>query len=90
MIAHKIQYPISLLISAYYFLRFQYKRMVLHSLMYSLIPEPGKSNTLFLLQTKVFWLFAIAYIPAYFLWALCLPISSRVYIFVGLTARRGN
>jgi hypothetical protein len=48
--------------------------------------EQIKSGITFSLQKKVFWLFALACIPAYFLSALWLPIPLWIYIIVVLAA----
>ena len=51
-----------------------------------LLSEQIKSGISFSLQKKVFWLFALACIPAYFLSALWLPIPMWVYIIVVIAA----
>jgi len=85
MMANKIQHPTWFLASTYYFLHFQYNGWFFFACM-GLLSEQLKSGITFLLQKKVFWLFALACIPAYFLSALWLPISTWVYIIVVLAA----
>ena len=85
MMANKIQHPTWFLASTYYFLHFQYNGWFFFACM-GLLSEQLKSGISFLLQKKVFWLFALACIPAYFLSALWLPISTWVYIIVVLAA----
>ena len=85
MMANKIQHPTWFLASTYYFLHFQYNGWFFFACM-GLLCEQLKSGIPFLLQKKVFWLFALACIPAYFLSALWLPIPPWVYIIVVLAA----
>ena len=85
MMANKIQHPTWFLASTYYFLHFQYNGWFFFACM-GLLSEQLKSGIPFLLQKKVFWLFALACIPAYFLSALWLPIPPWVYIIVVLAA----
>ena len=85
MMANKIQHPNWFLVSTYYFLHFQYNGWFFFACM-GLLSEQLKSVISFTLLKKVFWLFALACIPAYFLSALWLPIPSWVYIIVVLAA----
>ena len=85
MMANKIQHPTWFLASTYYFLHFQYNGWFFFACM-GLLSEQLKSGISFLLQKKVFWLMALACIPAYFLSALWLPIPTWVYIIVVLAA----
>ncbi len=85
MMANKIQHPNWFLVSTYYFLHFQYNGWFFFACM-GLLSEQLKSVISFSLQKKVFWLFALACIPAYFLSALWLPIPAWVYIVVVLAA----
>ena len=85
MMANKIQHPNWFLVSTYYFLHFQYNGWFFFACM-GLLSEQVKSFISFSIQKKVFWLFALACIPAYFLSALWLPIPSWVYIIVVLAA----
>jgi hypothetical protein len=85
MMANAIQRPTWFLASTYYFLHFQYNGWFFFACM-GLLSEQLKSSMTFPLQKKVFWLFALACIPAYFLSALWLPIPAWVYILVVLAA----
>jgi hypothetical protein len=85
MMTNKLQHPTWFLASTYYFLHFQYNGWFLFACM-GLFSEQIKSGITFSLQKKVFWLFALACIPAYFLSALWLPIPIWVYILVVLAA----
>lgn len=85
MMANKIQHPNWFLVSTYYFLHFQYNGWFFFACM-GLLSEQLKSVITFSIQKKVFWLFALACIPAYFLSALWLPIPAWVYIVVVLAA----
>ncbi len=81
MMTNKIQHPNWFLSSSYYFLHFQYNGWFFFACM-GLLSERLKTSLSFSLQKKVFWLFATACIPAYFLSALWLPIPTWVYILV--------
>jgi hypothetical protein len=85
MMANKIQHPTWFLASTYYFLHFQYNGWFFFACM-GLLSEQLKSGLSFSLQKKIFWLFALACVPAYFLSALWLPIPTGVYILVVLAA----
>jgi hypothetical protein len=85
MMANTIQRPTWFLAGTYYFLHFQYNGWFFFACM-GLLSEQLKSSMTFPLQKKVFWLFALACIPAYFLSALWLPIPAWVYILVVLAA----
>jgi len=85
MMANKLQHPTWFLASTYYFLHFQYNGWFLFACM-GLFSEQIKSRITFSLQKKVFWLFALACVPAYFLSALWLPIPMWVYILVVFSA----
>jgi len=85
MLANNLQHPTWFLASTYYFLHFQYNGWFFFACM-GLLSEQLKSSMTFPLQKKVFWLFALACIPAYFLSALWLPIPAWVYILVVLAA----
>ena len=82
---NKIQHPTWLLASTYYFLHFQYNGWFFFACM-GLLSEKIKACMSFPLQIKVFWLFALACIPAYFLSALWLPIPISVYVVVVIAA----
>src|SRR5450432_3712618 len=86
MIANNLQHPTWFLASTYYFLHFQYNGWFFFACMGLLSQQFNKSGISFSLQKKVFWLFALAFIPAYFLSALWLPIPTWVYILVVLAA----
>ena len=85
MMANTIQRPTWFRAGTYYFLHFQYNGWFFFACM-GLLSEQLKSSMTFPLQKKVFWLFALACIPAYFLSALWLPIPAWVYILVVLAA----
>jgi len=85
MMANKIQHPTWFLASTYYFLHFQYNGWFFFACM-GLLNDQLKSVVSYSLAKKVFWLFALACIPAYFLSALWLPIPMWVYIVVVLAA----
>jgi hypothetical protein len=86
MMANKLQHPTWFLASTYYFLHFQYNGWFFFACMGLLNEQLDKSGTSYSQQKKVFWLFAPACIPAYFLSALWLPIPAWVYLFVVLAA----
>ncbi len=85
MMANKILHADWFLASTYYFLHFQYNGWFFFACM-GLFSEWLKENMSFRTQQKIFWLFASACIPAYFLSALWLPIPNWVYILVVLAA----
>ena len=85
MMANKIHHANWFLASTYYFLHFQYNGWFFFACM-GLLCEQLKFNISFSLQKKVFRLFALACIPAYFLSALWLPIPAWVYVVVILAA----
>lgn len=86
MMANKIQHPNWFLASTYYFLHFQYNGWFFFACMGLLCGQLNKLNITFSLQKIIFWLFAIACIPAYFLSALWLPVPAWVYMLVVLAA----
>ncbi len=74
------------LAAVYFFLHFQYNGWFFFSCM-GLLADKFKSSGLnMIFMKKVFLLFAIACIPAYFLSALWLPIPTLVYLIVVLSA----
>ena len=73
------------LASVYFFLHFQYNGWFFFALM-GLVTEKFFGNAYTPVQKKIFWLFAAACIPAYFLSALWLPIPFWVYILVVIAA----
>lgn len=86
MIANNISHPNRYLASTYYFLHFQYNGWFFFGCMGLLSEHLYNSGISFLIQRKVFWLFAAACIPAYFLSALWLPIPLWIYIIVVIAA----
>ena len=86
MMANNISHPNWYLASTYYFLHFQYNGWFFFACMGLLNEFLIKCGISFSAQRKVFWLFAVACIPAYFLSALWLPIPLWVYILVVLAA----
>jgi hypothetical protein len=86
MMANKISHPNWYLASTYYFLHFQYNGWFLFACMGLLNEFLTKCGISFSVQRKVFWFFAVACVPAYFLSALWLPIPLWVYILVVLAA----
>src|ERR1039457_6203769 len=85
IIENNIQQPTWFLAGTYYFLHFQYNGWFFFACM-GLFAEQIKSRISFSLQKKIFWLFALACIPAYFLSALWLPILTWMYILVVIAA----
>lgn len=85
MMANQIQHPNWFLASTYYFLHFQYNGWFFFACM-GLLSEQLNSSISYSLQKKVFWLFALSCIPAYFLSALWLPIPALIYVLVVLSA----
>jgi hypothetical protein len=85
MMVNKIQHSSWFLASTYYFLHFQYNGWFFFACM-GLLTEQFKASISLSIQKKIFWLFALACIPAYFLSALWLPIPTWVYIVVVLAA----
>ncbi len=85
MMVNKIDQPTWFLASTYYFLHFQYNGWFFFVCM-GLLSEQIKSGISFSLQRNIFWLFASACIPAYFLSALWLPIPIEVYVLVVFAA----
>jgi hypothetical protein len=85
IIENNIQQPTWFLAGTYYFLHFQYNGWFFFACM-GLFAEQIKSGISFSLQKKIFWLFALACIPAYFLSALWLPILTWMYILVVIAA----
>ncbi len=85
MMANKIQHPNWFLASTYYFLHFQYNGWFFFACM-GLLSQQVISSISYSLQKKVFWLFAVSCIPAYFLSALWLPIPALGYVLVVLSA----
>ncbi len=74
------------LASTYFFLHFQYNGWFLFACAGIFNWILMQKNIQLAAAKKVFWLFAIACIPAYFLSALWLPISNIVYIMVIIAA----
>ena len=85
IISKNVSHPTWFLASTYYFLHFQYNGWFFFACM-GLLCEQFKSVISFSLQKKIFWLFALACIPAYFLSALWLPIPTWIYTVVILSA----
>lgn len=74
------------LAAMYFFLHFQYNgwfSFVLLGLLFEKLELVNVSSTIL---KKIFWLFAIAFFPAYFLSALWMPIPFIVYIMVVISA----
>jgi hypothetical protein len=74
------------LAAVYFFLHFQYNGWFFFSCMGLLADKFKFSGMNMNFMKKVFWLFAAACIPAYFLSALWLPIPVPVYVLVVLSA----
>jgi hypothetical protein len=81
MMANNIQHANWFLAATYYFLHFQYNGWFFFACM-GLLNEHIRSAVPISTQKKVFWLFALSCIPAYFLSALWLPIPGWIYILV--------
>jgi hypothetical protein len=82
MMVNKIHHPNWFLISTYYFLHFQYNGWFFFACMGLLCEQLDKSGNFISLHKKIFWLFALAFLPAYFLSALWLPIPSWLYVVI--------
>ncbi len=70
------------LASIYYFLHFQYNGWFFFSCMGLFADKPGIKIFSFKKQKAIFYLFAFACIPAYFLSALWLPIPVWLYVLI--------
>ena len=86
MIINKIQDPRMVIAGNYYYLHFQYNGWFLFACMGLLSEKLTKCGIAYPLQKNVFWLFALACVPAYFLSALWLPIPLWVYFTVVIAA----
>lgn len=85
MIIKSIQQPNWLLATTYYYLHFQYNGWFFFACM-GLFIDQISSNVSLSFQKKIFWLFTLAFFPAYFLSALWLPIPQWVYVLVVVAA----
>jgi len=74
------------LAAVYFFLHFQYNGWFFFSCMGLLADKLQSSGVKLDFLKRVFWLFASACIPAYFLSALWLPIPLAIYIIVVISA----
>ncbi|HUZ60063.1 MAG TPA: hypothetical protein VMU83_14910 [Hanamia sp.] len=81
LVANNIQQPDWYLAATYYFLHFQYNGWFFFACM-GLLIEDIRQDMPLTLQKVIFWLFALACVPAYFLSALWLPIPTWVYVLV--------
>jgi len=81
VVAYNIQEPNWYLAAMYYFLHFQYNGWFFFACG-GLLMEEVCSQMPLKLQKSIFWLFALACVPAYFLSALWLPIPAWVYALV--------
>ncbi len=86
MMATKNLHPHWYLAAVYFFLHFQYNGWFFFSCMGFLADKLKLAGLDMTFMRKVFLLFAVACIPAYFLSALWLPIPIPVYILVVLSA----
>ena len=85
IIFKSIQQPTWFLAGTYYFLHFQYNGWFFFASI-GLLAEQIKSGISFSLQKKIFWLFTLACIPAYFLSAMWHPIPTWMSILVVMAA----
>ncbi|MDE3214649.1 MAG: hypothetical protein KGM98_15575 [Bacteroidota bacterium] len=86
LVEAQVQDPDSYLAATYFYLHFQYNGWFFFACMGlfgSLLQQKGWD---FQMLKKVFWLFAISCVPAYFLSALWLPMPGYIYILVILAA----
>lgn len=85
LVANNIKEPNWYLASTYFFLHFQYNGWFLFACM-GLFIDHLRFIISFTLQKRIFWLFSMACIPAYFLSVLWVPIPAWVYLLVVLAA----
>jgi hypothetical protein len=86
MMANKTVHQNWYLASTYFFLHFQYNGWFLFGCAGLFNWILNRNNITIPAARNIFWLFALACIPAYFLSALWLPISNWVYILVVIAA----
>ena len=86
MMANKIIHQNWYLLSVYFFLHFQYNGWFFFACMGLMMEKITAIYLKRILLKKIFWLFAIACIPAYFLSALWLPIANWLYAIIIATA----
>ena len=86
MMANHWEHPNLFLATLYYFLHFQYNGWFFFACagLFSSYLNLGQISLR--IQKAIFWLFAAACVPAYFLSALWLPMSSLAYLLVVLSA----
>lgn len=86
MMANKIIHQNWYLLSVYFFLHFQYNGWFFFACMGLMMEKISAIYLKRLLLKRIFWLFAITCIPAYFLSALWLPISNWLYSIIIISA----
>ncbi|MDP1843533.1 MAG: hypothetical protein Q8K64_08950 [Sediminibacterium sp.] len=86
MMANKIVHQNWYLLSVYFFLHFQYNGWFFFACMGLMMEKITAIYLKRLLLKKIFWLFAIACIPAYFLSALWLNLFNWVFAIVVISA----
>jgi hypothetical protein len=82
MMSANIQHPTWFLVSTYYFLHFQYNGWFFFACMGLLLSRFEVPAAERAVHRIIFWLFACAFVPAYFLSALWLPMPLWVYVLV--------
>lgn len=82
MMATKTVHQNWYLAAVYFFLHFQYNGWFLFACMGLLFYQLYKANYTFTSSNKIFWLFALACIPAYFLSTLWMHLPLIVYLIV--------
>ena len=86
MMANNCHHPNLFLATLYYFLHFQYNGWFFFACAGLFSSYLNTALVSLRIQKIIFWLFAVACVPAYFLSALWLPIPFLVYILVVLSA----
>ncbi len=86
MMATNTVHPDRYLASTYYFLHFQYNGWFFFACMGLFSDWFIKTTGHFPFRKRIFWLFALSCVPAYFLSALWLPIGNWVYAIVAVAA----
>ena len=86
MMANHLRHPNFFLMSLYYFLHFQYNGWFFFACAGLFLSYLNAGAVSIKNQKIIFWLFAASCVPAYFLSALWLPISTLVYLVIVLAA----
>lgn len=86
MMANKIVHANWYLAAQYYFLHFQYNGWFFFAIMGLFVARIEEEVSSTKILRFIFWLFALACVPAYFLSALWMPIPLIVYVLVVMAA----